>query len=126
MTPPRQPASGAASILEARSLLADQGAVVLAVVDEHGRFERVLSRDALADARDESATLLSLAPGELEPLTPEMTLEAALDHLTDYSVPWLPVVSDQHIVGGLGARDALREYHAAAARALPPPADAVA
>jgi CIC family chloride channel protein len=120
MAPARRPARSSNSVVEARSLLAEQGAVVLAVVDQDDRFVRVVTRDGLASAREDSATLLSLPPGELEPLTPEMTLEAALDQLADYGVPWLPVVSDQHIVAGLSARDALREYHAAAARALPP------
>jgi len=55
-----------------------------------------------------------------------MTLEAALERLIEYGVPWLPVVSDQEIVGGLGARDALREYHAAATRARAPSTGAAA
>jgi CIC family chloride channel protein len=126
MTPPREAGRISQGVVEAQSLLAEQGAVTLALVDQNDRFVRVVTRDDLANLRDESAPLLNLPPGELEPLTPEMTLEAALEHLADYDLPWLPVVSDQRIVGGLGARDALREYHAAATRAHTPSSSAAA
>jgi CIC family chloride channel protein len=124
MTPPREPGRISQTVVEAQSLLAEQGAVVLAVVDQNDRFVRVVTRDGLGSVRDESAPLVNLPPSELEPLTPEMTLEAALEHLADYGLPWLPVVADQRIIGGMGARDALHEYHAAATRAHTPSTNA--
>jgi CIC family chloride channel protein len=126
MTPPRQAGLAEDTVAQAQALLASQGAMVLAVVDGDDRYARTVTRDALAGVSDLSAPLASLEPDEFEPLEPDITLDVALERLADYNVPWLPVVSDGRIVGGLGARDALREYRAAVARVKQPSSDAAA
>ena len=47
-----------------------------------------------------------LAPN-IGPLTPEQPIEDALQQRADCSVPWLPVVANQEVIGGLGVRDAV-------------------
>jgi CBS domain-containing protein len=46
----------------------------------------------------------------IQPLTPEQSLDDALEQLADRGVPWLPVVVDDNVVGGLGVRDAVGTY----------------
>jgi CBS domain-containing protein len=51
-----------------------------------------------------------MLPSTIEPLTPEQSLDDALEHLADHGVPWLPVVVGDKLVGGLGVRDAVGTY----------------
>jgi CIC family chloride channel protein len=117
MTPPREAALGDATVADGLALLRRQGALVLTVVDHDGRFVRTLTRPTLTRTADPSARLESIHTNNCQPFSPNMPLDVALERLAEYTLPWLPVVTDGHVVGGLGARDALRAYRLAASRA---------
>jgi CIC family chloride channel protein len=113
MQPPRTPIRAAASIRDALTVLAEQAAMVLCVVDSSDRYAGVVTRAQLelTQQPDRSAAQLqSLLPSTIEPLTPEQPLDDALERLADRGLPWLPVVVDAHVVAGLGVRDAVRTY----------------
>jgi CIC family chloride channel protein len=112
-----------ASVEEACNQLGDQGAASLAVVDTRNRFVGIVTRDGL-HARTEraqdgaSARVGTLLSTSLEPLSPSDSLDVALEQLADSALPWLPVVADARVVGGLSARDALRTYKATLGRSV--------
>jgi signal-transduction protein with cAMP-binding, CBS, and nucleotidyltransferase domain len=121
MTPPRAAIGAAASVAEASALLLEQGAMSLAVVDQRNRFVGLITRDSLrgrAERDGVSARLGTLVSTSLEPLSPSDSLDTALEQLADRGLPWLPVVTDGRIVGGLSARDALRTYKATLGRSM--------
>jgi chloride channel protein, CIC family len=128
MRPPREPIRATASIRDALAVIAEQAAMVLCVVDASGRYAGVVTRAQLENTPQperSTAEVQSLLPSTIEPLTPEQPLDDALEQLADRGVPWLPVVLDGHVVGGLGVRDAVTTYKntlprsARRARALP-------
>ena len=113
MQPPRSPIRETAFIRDALTVLAQQAALVLCVVDERGRFAGVLTRAQLENTPQLerlTARVQSLLPSTIEPLGPEQSLDDALEHLADHGVPWLPVVLGDKPVGGLGVRDAVGTY----------------
>jgi CIC family chloride channel protein len=113
MRPPRAPIRATAVIRDALAVLAEQAAMVLCVVDEHGEFDGVLTRAQLEttpEAERASIRVESLLNSTIEPLSPEQSLDDALEQLADRGVPWLPVVEAGRVVGGLGVRDAVRTY----------------
>jgi CIC family chloride channel protein len=113
MRPTRAPIRATAHIRDALAVLAEQAAMVLCVVDEHGRYCGVITRahlDRVPESERSTAQVRSLLPSEIEPLAPEETLDDALQQLADCGVPWLPVVVGGDVVGGLGVRDAVRTY----------------
>jgi CIC family chloride channel protein len=69
----------------------------------------LLVRDAMTPAAAPARATLPSTAGP-EPLRAEQPLDDALEQLADRDVPWLPVVSDGRIVGGLSVRDAVRTY----------------
>jgi chloride channel protein, CIC family len=115
MTPARAAIRVTATLRDALALLDEQGAVVLAVVSEHARFLGVVKRAQIErHLQDEhpSTQVARLLPGTIGPLTPEQSVDDALEQMADAGVPWLPVVSEGHLVGGLAVRDAVRTYKA--------------
>jgi CIC family chloride channel protein len=113
MQPPRAPIRATASIRDALTVVAEQAAMVLCVVDSSGRYAGVVRRTQLelTPQPDRStARVESLLPSTIEPLAPEQPLDDALEQLADRGLPWLPVVVNGHVVGGLGVRDAVRTY----------------
>jgi hypothetical protein len=99
----------AASVRDALAVLAEQGDMVLCVVDEHGRYAGARTRAELENTPEvdrSMVTVQSLALSAIDPLTPDQALDEALEQLADRGVPWLPVVVEDHLVGGLGVRDA--------------------
>jgi H+/Cl- antiporter ClcA len=113
MTPPRATVRLTTSARDALGQLTEQRAMVLAVVDEHDRFAGIVARPRLervAEAERPALPVQHLLATHLEPLTPEQPLDDALEQLADHSLPWLPVVEGGRVVGGLGAREALRTY----------------
>jgi CIC family chloride channel protein len=116
MTPPREAARCDATVADGLALVRRQGALVLPVVDHDGRLVQILTRPTLASTVDKSTRLDAMHLDTFQPLAPSMPLDVALERLAEYSLPWLPVVADGRVVGGLGARDALRAYRAAASR----------
>jgi CIC family chloride channel protein len=121
MTSPRAAIDVDASVDEARALVAEQGVASLAVVDKRKKFAGIVTRDALRASaqRDGAATGVgTLLSTTLEPLSPSDGLDTALEQLADSALPWLPVVADGKVVGGLSARDALRAYKATLGRSV--------
>jgi CIC family chloride channel protein len=113
MQPPRAPIRATAFLRDAVALAAEQAVLVLSVVDDHGVYAGVVTRaqiDRIPDAERIRLHLQSMLPSTIEPLSPEQSLDDALQHLADCGVPWLPVVVGEHIVGGLGVRDAVGTY----------------
>jgi CBS domain-containing protein len=113
MQPPRAPIRTTACIRDALTVLAEQAAMVLCVVDPGGRFAGVVTRAQLEPTPQpdrSTVQVASLLPSTIEPLAPEQSLDDALEQLSDHGVPWLPVVVDGRVVGGLGVRDAVRTY----------------
>jgi CBS domain-containing protein len=83
------------------------------VVDERARFVGVLRRaqlERVAEAERSRTTIRRLLPCSIQPLTPGQPVDDALEQLADYGVPWLPVVADGRVLGGLGVRDAVHTY----------------
>jgi chloride channel protein, CIC family len=121
MTPPRATISTDASVGDALALLQEQGAASLAVLDGRNRFTGLVTRDALrrVEQRNGAPALVgALASPALEPLSPADTLDTALEDLAEHGLPWLPVVAEGRVVGGLSARDALRTYKATLGRSV--------
>jgi CBS domain-containing protein len=113
MQPPRVPIRASASLRDALAVLAEQSVVALCVVDEYERYVGVVTRAQLerTPAPDRANThIQSVLPNAIEPLTPEQSLDDALEQLADFGVPWLPVVVNDNVIGGLGIRDAVRTY----------------
>ena len=113
MTPARAPVRATATLRDALALLAEQGAMVLAAVDERDRFVGVLTRahiERVLQREPPSTQVSRLLPNGMRPLSPDQSLDYALEQLADCGVPWLPVMSDGRLVGGLGVRDAVRTY----------------
>jgi CIC family chloride channel protein len=113
LTPPRATVRVTTSARDALALLGEQRALVLAVVDEHDRFAGIVTRprlERIAEAERATVPVQHLLATHLEPLTPEQPLDDALEQLADHSLPWLPVVEGGRVVGGVGAREALRTY----------------
>jgi CIC family chloride channel protein len=121
MTSPRAAVDADASVAEAQSLLLEQGAAALAVVDKRNEFVGIVPRAAVrasAQRDGEAARVGTLVSTTLEPLSPSDSLDTALEQLADNALPWLPVVLDGRVVGGLSARDALRAYKATLGRSV--------
>jgi CBS domain-containing protein len=121
MTPPRAPITTDATVRQAHAVLQAQGSAGLAVVDARHRFVGLVTRDGLrrAEERDgESAPVGPLASATIEPLSPVDALDTALEQLAERALPWLPVVAEGRVVGGLSARDALRTYKARLGRSI--------
>jgi CIC family chloride channel protein len=113
MRAPRAPIRASASIRDALALATEQAALLLTVVDERGRYAGVVTRaqlDRIPDAQRSVVRVQSMLPSTTDPLSPEQTLDDALQQLADCAVPWLPVVVGEHIVGGVGVRDAVGTY----------------
>jgi CIC family chloride channel protein len=113
MSPPQAAVQQRASVADALALLAELGTTVLVAADEKLHYVGILTRTQLMHVPTEQharTTVQELTPGEFEPLAPELGLDDALEQLADAGVPWLPVVKDGRIVGGLGAREAVRTY----------------
>jgi CIC family chloride channel protein len=113
MRPPRVPIRTTACVRDALALLSEQSAMVLCVVDERGRYAGVITRAQLErtlEADRSSLIVRALLPPTTAPLTPEQSLDDALEQLADRGVPWLPVVVGNEVVGGLGVRDAVGTY----------------
>ena len=113
MRPPRVPIRTTACVRDALALLSEQSAMVLCVVDERGRYAGVITRAQLErtlEADRSSLIVRALLRPTTAPLTPEQSLDDALEQLADRGVPWLPVVVGNEVVGGLGVRDAVGTY----------------
>jgi CIC family chloride channel protein len=113
LSPPRTPAQLSTSIRDAIALLTEQRAMVLGVVDGHDRFVGTTTRARLERVPESERSTLSVRDvlaRHLEPLAPDQPLDDALEQLAEHSLPWLPVVDGGRIIGGLGAREALRTY----------------
>ena len=113
MRPARTPIDVSASLRDALAVLAEQAALVLSVVDERGLYAGVVTRaqlDRIPERERSALQVQALMPSPIDPLNPEQTLDDALQHLAESAVPWLPVVVGEHIVGGLGVRDAVATY----------------
>jgi CIC family chloride channel protein len=113
MRPPRVPIRTTATIRDALAALAEQAAMVLCVVDDAGRFVDVVTRAQLEvtpSANRAKTQVQIVLPSGIDPLTPEQSLDDALQQLADYGVAWLPVVVGNRVVGGLGVRDAVATY----------------
>jgi CBS-domain-containing membrane protein len=92
---------------------AEQAALVLSVVDNRGRYLGVVTRaqlDRVPEAERSRVHVQLTLPSNIDPLSPEQTLDDALQHLADCALPWLPLVIGEHIVGGLGVREAVGTY----------------
>jgi CIC family chloride channel protein len=116
MTPARIPIRVHATVQEALSLLAEQGARVLAAIDDQNLFAGVLTRarlEAVSHDVRTSTSVSDLVNHTVAPLRPTEFLVGALEHLSDCGLQWLPVVTEHRIVGGLGVRDILRAYNSA-------------
>ncbi|HEY2594203.1 MAG TPA: TrkA C-terminal domain-containing protein, partial [Chloroflexota bacterium] len=115
MGPNPAPLRTRASVRDAIRLLAEQAATVLAVVDERGRFAGVLTRSRLERVPESDrpdVQVSTVLDEHLDPLAPALSLDDALEQLSEYGVSWLPVVEDGRLLGGLGVRDAVRAYKA--------------
>jgi hypothetical protein len=102
------------SVEDALSLVAAQGALVLAVIDEQNLFAGIVTRARLEGVPPQarrSTTVAALVNKNIEALKPGQFLIAALEHLSDYGLQWLPVVTEYRIIGGTGVRDILRSYN---------------
>jgi CBS domain-containing protein len=83
-------------------------------VDESGHFAGVVTRAQLEGTpeAERSRTTIQTPPTFCDSAADAgaIALDDALEQLADRGVPWLPVVVDDNVVGGLGVRDAVGTY----------------
>jgi CBS domain-containing protein len=117
-----------APVSTALPLLAQENAAGLIVVNERGELVGVLTRAQIQQIPAQQGTLAvrAIATTDVLTVTPDQTLDTAMEQLAERSVSWAPVVEGRRVLGRVRVRDIMRTYKTTLGRsvrratALPP------
>lgn len=115
MSPPRLTLAASAPISDALAQLRALHLPGAPVVDQDGTFMGSLTPEALARAeqRGSEDPIHALLDGPAVTLSPEATLDAAVEALTTSARAWLPVVDAGQVVGIMGMSEVISGYREA-------------
>jgi CBS domain-containing protein len=110
LAPPRLVLTGTTRLAEARRAVDDAGVPGAPVVDEHGRFEGVVSVATLR-AADPDAELRASVDAAAPVVAAATRLDDALDALSGEDVAFVSVLDAEHrVLGTLSLSDVVRAY----------------
>ncbi len=129
MRPTGPTIEAAAPVNTALTMLDQENAAGLIVLNERGELYGVLTRaqvQALPTAQQATQAVSTVTTTDVLTLEPDQTLDVAMDQLAERSVSWAPVVEGRRVLGRVRVRDIMRTYKATLGRsvrratALPP------